>query len=164
MGGGRGHEEGALRMAAKVKYVHTSIVARDWKLLSQFYIRALGCTRKLPERTLRGAWLDRVTSITGAHIKGIHLGLPGYGVDGPTLEVFQYSKTKKGSASAINRPGYSHIAFSVRNVMKALGKLEKHGGGRVGKVVRAEIEGMGPIHFVYAHDPEGNIIELQKWG
>jgi hypothetical protein len=36
------------------RYVHTSLVARDWKTLAKFYIQALDCKRKLPERNLKG--------------------------------------------------------------------------------------------------------------
>jgi predicted enzyme related to lactoylglutathione lyase len=151
-------------MASDIKFVHTNLVARDWKALAQFYIRALGCKRKPPERNLKGAWLDKATSLRGAHIQAIHLELPGYKAGGPTLEIFQYARDKKGNAAAINKRGFTHVAFAVRNVGKALEKVERHGGGRVGQVVSAEIEGVGPIHFVYARDPEGNIIELQKWG
>jgi predicted enzyme related to lactoylglutathione lyase len=148
----------------KARYVHTSIVARDWKALSQFYIRALGCRRKPPERDLAGAWLDSATSLRGAHIRGIHLRLPGFGADGPTLEIFQYSREKPGGPAATNRLGYSHLAFAVTDVARALEKIESLGGGRVGKAVSTEIAGVGRIDFVYARDPEGNIIELQKWG
>ena len=97
-------------------------------------------------------------------MQGIHLRLPGYSANGPTLEIFQYARKKKGNAAAINKSGYTHIAFSVKDVTRALEKVERHGGGRTGQVVHAEIEGVGPINFVYARDPEGNIIELQKWG
>jgi predicted enzyme related to lactoylglutathione lyase len=148
---------------AGIKYVHTNIVARDWRRLAQFYIEAFGCKPKPPERNLTGTWLDQATSLKGAHLRGIHLRLPGYSADGPTLEIFQYSRAKKGRASRINDPGFTHIAFSVKNVAKTLRKVEALGGGRVGHVVHAEIEGVGPINFVYARDPEGNIIELQKW-
>ena len=150
-------------MPRNVKYVHTSIVARDWKSLSRFYIKALGCTRKPPERSLKGAWLDNATSLKGAHIRGIHLTLPGYGADAPTLEIFQYSRERTSGASSTNKVGYSHIAFAVQDVAKALERIERHGGGRVGKLVTSEIKGVGKINFVYARDPEGNIIELQKW-
>jgi catechol 2,3-dioxygenase-like lactoylglutathione lyase family enzyme len=108
--------------------------------------------------------LDSATSLKNAHIYGIHLRLPGYGVDGPTLEIFQYVKVKKGASPVVNRPGFAHIAFAVKNVAKALEKVESHGGGRAGQVVSTIIEGVGSINFVYARDPEGNIIELQKWG
>ena len=150
-------------MPISVKYVHTSIVARDWISLSRFYVRALGCKPKPPERNLKGEWLDRATSLKDAHIEGIHLKLPGYGVGGPTLEIFQYSKERKGGSAAINKPGYAHIAFAVQDIAKALEKVERHGGGRVGEIVSEEIDGVGSINFVYGRDPEGNIIELQKW-
>jgi lactoylglutathione lyase len=94
----------------------------------------------------------------------MHLVLPGYGAGGPTFEVFQYSKERTSGTATTNKAGYSHIAFAVQDVAKALEKMERHGGGRVGEVVSAEIEGVGHINFVYARDPEGNIIELQKWG
>ena len=147
-----------------VRYVHTSIVARDWKSLCQFYIKALECRRKPPERDLKGAWLDRATSLRNAHIRGIHLALPGYGAGGPTLEIFQYSSERASGTASTNKVGYSHVAFAVPDVAKALARIERHGGGRVGELVASEIEGVGRINFVYARDPEGNIIELQKWG
>ncbi len=152
------------RTASAIRYVHTNIVAKDWEALARFYVKALGCKRKPPERNIKGSWLDKATSVKGAHIRGIHLRLPGYGDHGPTLEIFQYIKGKKGGAAAINQPGFSHVAFAVKDVAKALARVEKNGGGRVGELVSAEIEGMGLINFVYARDPEGNIIELQKWG
>ncbi len=150
-------------MASGIRYVHTSIVARDWRTLARFYVKALGCTRKPPERNLTGAWLDRATSLTGAAIQGIHLRLPGYGAQGPTLEIFQYSRTRKGKAAAVNKPGFTHIAFSVSNVSRTLNKVKRCGGGSVGHAVSAEVRGVGTIDFVYALDPEKNIIELQRW-
>ena len=38
------------------------------------------------------------------------------------------------------------------------------GGGAVGEIATAEVNGAGLIRLVYARDPEGNIVELQKWG
>jgi catechol 2,3-dioxygenase-like lactoylglutathione lyase family enzyme len=147
-----------------VKFVHTNLVARDWKRLAEFYIDAFGCKPKPPERNLKGEWLDKATSQMRAHIEGIHLMLPGYGNGGPTLEVFQYTREKKTGTPSVNRPGFGHIAFAVKNVAKTLNRVERYGGGRVGEVVSTKIEGVGHINFVYARDPEGNIIELQKWG
>ncbi len=150
-------------MKYETRYVHTNIVAKAWKPLAQFYVTALGCTRKPPKRNLKGRWLDEATALKDAHIEGIHLRLPGYGADGPTLEIFQYSRETRGTRSAVNRPGLAHIAFAVKDVDRALRKIEKYGGSRVGSIVSTRISGMGSILFVYARDPEGNIIELQKW-
>jgi lactoylglutathione lyase len=148
---------------ACVRYVHTNLVAIDWKQLAEFYIKVFGCKPKPPKRDLKGDWLDRLTSLKKAHIKGIHLYLPGYKKDGPTLEIFEYSKKKTKQTPTVNTPGYAHIAFSVKNVKETILKVERNGGGRVGEVVSGDIEGVGSINVGYARDPEGNIIEIQKW-
>jgi len=150
-------------MEPKTKYAHTNLVARDWKSLARFYIDVFGCQPKPPERDLNGKWLDDVTSLRDAHIRGIHLHLPGFDNDGPTLEIFQYAETPGTDAHKINEPGFAHIAFAVENVREVLEEVTRHGGGRIGEPVSAEIKGAGKIEFVYACDPEGNIIELQKW-
>jgi catechol-2,3-dioxygenase len=33
----------------------------------------------------------------------------------------------------------------------------------VGDVVVTKVKGVGSLRAVYARDPEGNIVELQKW-
>jgi hypothetical protein len=38
-----------------------------------------------------------------------------------------------------------------------------HGGGVLGKIAVKEIPGAGTVTFVYAKDPEGNVVELQNW-
>ncbi len=76
-------------MKSSIKYVHTNIVAEDWKKLAHFYIDVFQCRIKPPERDLSGEWLDTLTSIKNVVIKGVHLELPGY-IDGPTLEIFSY--------------------------------------------------------------------------
>ena len=47
---------------------------------------------KGPERDLSAAWLDRVNSVPNARLRGVHLRLPGYDDDGPTLEIFSYDQ------------------------------------------------------------------------
>ena len=37
------------------------------------------------------------------------------------------------------------------------------GGRDVGKLVTLDIAGAGKLTLIYMTDPEGNIIELQKW-
>ena len=50
-------------MPIRAKYVHTNLIARDWKRLVQFYCEVFGCEPKGPERDLSDAWLERVNSI-----------------------------------------------------------------------------------------------------
>ncbi len=110
-------------------------------------------------------WVDRLTGITDARIRGIHLYLPGYeGVEeGPTLEIFEYGKNKVNGDKAINLEGFGHIAFSVDDVEAKMNLLLEHGGSLLGTLVDGEVDGVGSICLVYARDPEGNIIEIQKW-
>jgi glyoxylase I family protein len=147
----------------KAKYKHTNIVARDWKRLAEFYERIFGCEPVPPVRAAVGEWVERCTGVPGAEVHGAHLRLPGYGCDGPTLEIFQYNKTKRRPETAINRPGLAHLAFEVDDVEAAENTVLEAGGGCVGALVTTQIAGAGTITLIYVTDPEGNIIELQKW-
>ncbi|MFQ6035476.1 MAG: VOC family protein [Sedimentisphaerales bacterium] len=148
----------------KAKYKHTNIVAQDWRKLAKFYQRILGCKPVPPERNHTGEWVGRCTGVRGAEVRGVHLRLPGYGDDGPTLEIFQYNRVEIRPETAINRPGFAHLAFEVDDVQAARDALIAAGGRYVGELVTTEIAGAGTITLIYVTDPEGNIIELQKWG
>jgi len=145
------------------KYAHTNLVARDWKHLATFYIEVFGCKPKPPERDLKGNWVDSLTGLKSAHIQGMHLLLPGYGSKGPTLEIFQYQSNKRRALPQTDQLGFGHIAFAVEDVGKTLKKIEENGGGLVGKRISAQVDGVGRLDVVYARDPEGNIIEVQRW-
>jgi catechol 2,3-dioxygenase-like lactoylglutathione lyase family enzyme len=148
----------------EVKFAHTNIIAGDWQSLARFYMDVFGCRPVYPERDIRGRWIDRLTGLEDVHIRGIHLRLPGYADDGPTLEIFQYDRQEENStAPALNRQGLAHIAFLVEDVGFFLEKLLEHGGSRLGETVEKEVEGVGVLTAVYARDPEGNIIEIQNW-
>jgi catechol 2,3-dioxygenase-like lactoylglutathione lyase family enzyme len=147
----------------KAKYKHTNIIARDRRALVQFYQDVLGCVFVPPERDLFGDWLDKGTGIEGAQCKGSHLRLPGYGPDGPTLEIYQYAHNEPKPPAAANREGIMHLAFEVDNVEEAMAEVLEKGGGKLGEMTSSEVEGAGLLTFVYLTDPEGNIIELQSW-
>ena len=137
----------------KIKFVHTNIIAKDWKKLAQFYINVFGCQPVYPERDLAGEWIDQATGIKDVRIRGIHLRLPGY-EDGPTLEIFQYDKQiESDSPPAINRPGFAHIAFLAEDVQSFYDKLLENGGSKLGDIVEKEIEGVGVLTVVYAKGP-----------
>ncbi|ALC81367.1 MULTISPECIES: VOC family protein [Bacillus] len=146
-----------------IKYVHTNIIANDWEKLANFDIEVFNCKPLYPERNLSGGWIEKVTNIDKARIKGIHLRLPGYNV-GPTLEIFQYDpENLRVNSSYVNQQGYGHIAFHVDDVEKVLTKLIEHGGEKYGELVNQQYESLGLLTVVYAKDPEGNIIEIQNW-
>jgi predicted enzyme related to lactoylglutathione lyase len=147
----------------RAKYRHTNIVAEDWRKVAGFYEQVLGCSRVPPERASCGEWVERSTGVPGAEVRGIHLRLPGFGDSGPTLEIFEYNNAENRPETAINRPGFAHLAFEVDNVEAARDEVLAAGGGCVGELVTAEITNAGTITFIYMTDPEGNIVELQNW-
>jgi predicted enzyme related to lactoylglutathione lyase len=150
-------------MAINAKYVHTNLTARDWRKLVRFYGDVFGCVPKPPERDLSGAWLDDLTSLKRAHLSGMHLCLPGFEHEGPTLEIFSYDQMVEGSKPVVNEPGFGHLAFLVGDVDAALKAVLSAGGSTVGRVCSTEVKGVGSLRVVYARDPEGNILELQHW-
>ena len=107
-----------------IRYVHTNLIARDWRALASFYIRLFDCKPVPPERDLSGSWLDAATDVDASHITGIHLRLPGHGETGPTLEIFSYDASPDHPKVAANTPGFVHIAFLVDDVPAMIGPRE----------------------------------------
>lgn len=155
------HGGGTGPLAAR--YVHTNIVARDWRALAAFYETVLGCRPLPPERDYRGGALEAVTGLPGARLQGMHLRLPGAGDYGPTLEIFSYHRVEENVTAAANRLGFAHIAFEVPDVAAALQRVRAEGGGALGEVVTLQTSDGRRVTLCYATDPEGNVVELQSW-
>ena len=150
-------------MTIQAKYVHTNLIAADWHTLADFYQRVFGCTPVPPERDLKGAAFEAGTGIPGATIRGMHLRLPGYGDNGPTVEIFQYNQMADRPTTAVNRPGWGHLAFAVDDVAAARAEVLAAGGQSIGAVVTTTIASGAKVTWCYVTDPEGNAIELQAW-
>lgn len=145
------------------RYAHTNIIAQDWAALAAFYTEVFGCVLVPPQRDQSGDWLSRGSAVPDAHLQGVHLRLPGHGDEGPTLEIYSYKQMLDKPPAAANRKGLGHLAFEVDNVPNYLARLEAAGGSALGEVVVRPVEGVGVLTFVYARDPEDNIVELQSW-
>ncbi len=150
-------------MTGKARFAHINLIARDWRRLARFYEQVFGCSPVPPERHLSGRWLEQATGLPGAALQGMHLRLPGHGQGGPTLEIFQYVQPMEALPAAVNRPGFGHIAFAVEDVAAARQAVLEAGGGQLGALTTTTVPGAGTISFVYLTDPEGNILELQRW-
>ena len=147
----------------KARYVHTNLIADDWQRLSEFYQNVFDCIPVPPERDYAGAELSSATGIANASLRGIHLLLPGFGPDGPTLEIFQYGQNLAGHPRAVNQPGFGHIAFEVDDVAAARSEVLARGGTAVGDLVDLTTSDGRKVSWCYVKDIEGNIIELQAW-
>jgi predicted enzyme related to lactoylglutathione lyase len=150
-------------MTIQARYAHTNLIAKDWRLLAEFYQRVFGCVPVPPERDLYGEKLEVATGLLGAHLRGMHLRLPGYGTEGPTLEIFSYAALAGSDEKAVNRSGFAHIAFQVEDVSAARQEVLAAGGKPVGEVVMTQTADGRRVTWCYLTDPEGNVIELQAW-
>lgn len=146
-----------------MKFAHTNIVSTNWKELVDFYIKTFDCKVVPPIRKQSGEWLEKGTGLVNAKLEGAHLLLPGYGENGPTIEIYQYENIEQQDPISPNKRGFGHIAFEVESVEMVLCNLKKNGGKAFGEITKREVKGVGEITFIYARDPEGNLIELQSW-
>ncbi len=149
-------------MVQGARYVHTNLVARDWRALASFYENTLGCRPVPPERHFSGAVLEAGTGVAEARIDGMHLRLPGWGDQGPTIEIFSYSPSAWCEPPPVNRVGLGHIAFQVASVTSAREEVLREGGSAVGDVVTLATADGREVTWCYVRDPEGNIVELQS--
>ena len=147
----------------RIRYAHTNIISKDWKRLADFYTTVFDCVPVPPQRDQSGDWLERATGVADAHLQGMHLRLPGYGNDGPTLEIFQYTNIIDTDKPVANKQGFGHIAFEVENIIAILDLALNNGAEKVGELSEHFVAGVGHLTFIYISDPDGNIIELQNW-
>ncbi|MBI2511075.1 MAG: VOC family protein [Opitutae bacterium] len=144
------------------RFGHVNLVAADWRRFVKFYSEAFGCTATGTERDLHGEALERGTGLPGAHMRGVHLRLPGHDENGPTLEIFSYERNAANSLATPNRVGFGHIAFVVADVEAARRSVLAAGGSQHGEAVTTAANGR-KVTWVYMRDPEGNLVELQAW-
>lgn len=146
-----------------IRYAHTNLIANDWRRMVDFYTRVFDCVPVSSERDHRGPLFEALTGLPGANAKGCHLRLPGHGDHGPTLEIFEYVEQEPSLPSSLIRPGFAHVAFEVPDVEAKREEVIREGGRDLGKRVTLDIPGAGRLTLIYMCDPEGNIVELQRW-
>ena len=146
-----------------MRYVHTNLIAKDWRRLAQFYIDEFDCRVVPPERDYSGPEVSAGSGLPQVHLRGVHLRLPGWGEAGPTLEIFSYDEPVDGGCKAVNRLGYGHIAFEVDDVTTTRSELLARGCQPVGEVVTLTTSAGSKVTWCYLVDPEGNAVELQSW-
>jgi catechol 2,3-dioxygenase-like lactoylglutathione lyase family enzyme len=143
------------------RFGHVNLVARGWRALARFYADVLGCVPVPPERDYGGPDLAAGTGVPGARLHGVHLRLPGWGPDGPTLEVYAYDAPAPGPALTVNRPGFAHLAFGVDDVAARAAFLAA-ARNAVGEAVTSRTSDGRDVAWGGRRDPAGNVVELQR--
>lgn len=145
------------------RYAHVNIMAADWQRLADFYETVFDCEPVSTERDHHGPHIDALTAESGQRFRGRHFRVPGHGEHGPTIEIFTPATPAEGSPKRLTRPGFSHLAFEVDDVEAKRLQVKGLGGDDYGELVTIDIPGAGKLTLLYMTDPEGNIVELQKW-
>jgi catechol 2,3-dioxygenase-like lactoylglutathione lyase family enzyme len=149
---------------AGARFGHVNVIARDWQRLAAFYENVFGCTLVPPQRDYRGDIVERGTAVPNAAFAGVHLRLPGHGPRGPTLEIYAYEQNVEPAAKpAANRIGWGHIAFQVDDVTDTRERVLSAGGSSIGEVVTTQTADGRHVTWCYMADPDGNLVELQRW-
>lgn len=110
--------------------------------------------RLVSEQTISGEDAERLAGLYGASGLTIRLGFlrsPG----GDVLEIFTFDPPIEPQLADWRRPGYTHIALSVRNVPALHRRLKDAGISFV-----SEIHHTAGAHWVFFRDPDGNLVEL----
>ena len=145
-----------------VRFYHVGIVAADPLRLGRFYVEVFDCEDLGVRHDVSGAELAQGMGVPAAEIKGLDLRLPGFGEGGPILEIFSLADAARRRGE-VAQTGLMHIAFSVDDVHATLDRVVAEGGSRLGDIAQLRVDGVGVATMVYARDPEGNVIEIQRW-
>ncbi|TGM98473.1 VOC family protein [Leptospira dzoumogneensis] len=111
-----------------IRFLHVNINSKDWERTLSFYTRVLNTTSTGFERNYKGEFIQNLTGIQNAEVKGRHIILPGYSAGGPTFEIFTYNQFS--SDSPLNKSDTGRVAtgFRVLSLKTAVNKVIQEGG------------------------------------
>lgn len=149
---------------------HVNIVVADIERAVRFYSEVLGLTRGF-EKTLEGAWIDRVTGVPAARAFCVFMeaGRESDGKPRTRLELLQFI-TPEGAAPAENSlpntRGIRHLAFNVDDLDALIEKLHALNVEIVSEPVEVPfaVGSLGRKRLFYFYDPEGNLLEAAAYG
>ncbi|MCZ6788744.1 MAG: VOC family protein [Chloroflexi bacterium] len=133
---------------------HSSFTVSDLERSVAFYRDLLGFTEENRFET-RGAGIDQITALPGAHLKVAHLLLGGF-----RLELIEYlSPGGRAIDLSTNNVGSAHIAFYADDVEETYRELSEKGVRFKGSPVAAAHGRPGVAYFL---DPDGITLELSE--
>ncbi len=142
-----------------VRFLHFSLVARDVVALANFYEGAFGLQKRRPLTRLAGADVGRGIGVMDAQIQSIWLMAADART--PFLEIMQFQDAEVEPAPQVTKPGWSHLAMAVPDIVAAVAAVRMHGGTLQGEIVDFG-QSNAPYLVTYVRDPEGNVIELEQ--
>lgn len=116
-----------------IRFLHVNINSTDWIKTMNFYTKALGTSATGFERNYRGEFIENLTGINRAVVRGRHVELPGYSEGGPTFEIFTYNKSSSKKPRTMTEMGFVATGFQVQNLDTAIKKIISEGGTLVSR-------------------------------
>ncbi|BDA79527.1 hypothetical protein LPTSP3_g24570 [Leptospira kobayashii] len=111
-----------------IRFLHVNINSADWSKTVVFYTKILSTSATGFERDYKGDFIERLTGVSGAKVRGRHVTLPGYSEGGPTFEVFTYNQFSSKGPLNKSEKGRVATGFLVRDLNAAVNKVVQEGG------------------------------------
>ena len=133
---------------------HAGIVVRDLKKSMEFY-----CSLGFVEHSKaieESDFIDTVVGLQNTKVEWVKLSI----FDDFLLELLQYHSHPEDKAivkQKSNKLGHSHLAFSVENIDIFCEKIKEIGGCVVNTPALTKDK---KVKVAYAHDNEGNLMEI----
>lgn len=135
---------------------HTGLVVKDLERSLSFYRDLLGLELAARSRE-QGQYIESLVGIPGAVLEWAKLRIPG----GHMVELLQYfshpSPASPEELGCANRPGCSHLALTVSDIDTLFETLVL-AGFKCNNAPQPSPD--GKVKVMYAHDPDGIIVEL----
>lgn len=129
---------------------HVGLVVRDMKKMVRFYQTFLGF-KVMEDFVESGPYIENLLGFPKAKVWMIKL----VAEEGGMIELLRFDLRKRQLPRALNRPGFTHLALTVRSLKECL-------RSRCGlKGISAPLVAPnGKAMVAFCRDPEGNFLEL----
>lgn len=137
---------------------HVGLVVRNLEKSLSFYQNCFKL-RIVSRDTETGPFMEKLVGIPGVILEWVKLQIPGGGL----LELLQYHSHPDGKTTSApqnfpsNRLGCSHVALTVKNLDEVYRLITTCGGSCNSRPLDSPD---GRVKVLYAHDPDGIILEL----
>ena len=134
---------------------HTGIVVENLDKMLEFY-QGLGLN--IISRDIeKSNFIDRVTGYRNVKLEWVKLS-PSNNSNMIELIKYHNNESKKDLVKQPpNQYGCSHVAFTVKDIEKAVKQVINLGGSKINDPVKSKESN---AKVLYCHDPEGTLIEL----
>lgn len=138
----------------KVKSLsHVGITVSSFEKAVKWYDDIFGF-KLIDEQFMTKEQVNNLSDLYGVKDVSTHLGFlrcPKGGI----IEIFEFSKTEKGSKVLWNKTGVTHLTLDAKNIGKYYKELKAKGVKFFSTPQKT-----GNVEWVFLQDPDGNLIEL----